>query len=463
MEEPDQARMLNPTYMSTTHSIHAPMNSTEVTKQFEPTFVQLDRQVLRFNAYYREPVVESRLEHFRIIRLIVYCYLEDHTISIIEPRKMNSGKPQGAFLGRTMVLRDDQSGVCILPDDLRVGGNAVVLGKNIRLTDCDDYSREFYQINNMLQGPPEEIPTDPFVESTRDPGPLIKDAAMKDFLEKSLGGGRPRNEKQFLDNDRRVLRFFCTSGENFILLYYLADDTVEILERHFSNDGKRDFPVFLRRSKLPKKFAMGQPGQTPQGDHLQEHEIEPDMTIQIFGRLFQIDSADEFTANYYKEHYSRIFPLGPVPIPSPQETDNVRIPAHDGIGSEEDSLGYVYRLIPKPPNKDYFKFIDNSSMILRWIVRFNNPTPEDVDRRFILSYFLNDDTLQIQERPQRNSGIMEGKFLIRNRYKSELNDQYFRPHDFLIDKDVTINRYRLHIESCDEYTRKYMQGTYNIF
>jgi len=35
-----------------------------------------------------------------------------------------------------------------------------------------------------------------------------RDNEMKEFLEKSLGGGKVASQKQFLDNDRRVLRFF---------------------------------------------------------------------------------------------------------------------------------------------------------------------------------------------------------------------------------------------------------------
>lgn len=116
--EPDQSRMFNANFMSTTHSVHAPMGTQEITEQFEPTFVKLDRQVLRFHGYFRESVVESRMEHYRITKLIIYYYLEDHTISIIEPRQMNSGKPQGSFLKRRMVLKEDNSGICILPTDL---------------------------------------------------------------------------------------------------------------------------------------------------------------------------------------------------------------------------------------------------------------------------------------------------------------------------------------------------------
>lgn len=142
------------------------------------------------------------------------------------------------------------------------------------------------------------------------------------------------------------------------------------------------------------------------------------MSINIYGRQFELNSADTFTVFYYDKNYNRAFPLGPIANPGQLDANNIVIPPHDGIGSEEDSLGYVYRLIPNPPKKDYFKFIDNSSKILRWVLKFNTTAPEDTERRFVLAYFLNDDTLQIHEIPQRNSGVVEGKFLIRNRYKN---------------------------------------------
>jgi EF-hand domain-containing protein 1 len=56
--------------------------------------------VLRFYGYFKESVVESRLENYRIRGLIIYYFLEDRSIMITEPKQVNSGTPQGAFLKR---------------------------------------------------------------------------------------------------------------------------------------------------------------------------------------------------------------------------------------------------------------------------------------------------------------------------------------------------------------------------
>jgi len=67
-------------------------------------------------------------------------------------------------------------------------------------------------------------------------------------------------------------------------------------------------------------------------------------------------------------------------------------------------LSNCTRLIPKQPKKDYFKYIDNDKIILRFLARLNTKVLEDVDRRFLISFFLADDSIQVYEMPNRNSG-----------------------------------------------------------
>jgi hypothetical protein len=84
--------------------------------------------------------------------------------------------------------------------------------------------------------------------NTQIPVPPQKDKELLEYLEKKLGGGRIPSQKQFLDHDRKVLRFFVKSeGLQFVWHYFLADDTVEIREVHHPNDGRDSFSVYLRR------------------------------------------------------------------------------------------------------------------------------------------------------------------------------------------------------------------------
>ena len=78
---------------------------------------------------------------------MVYYYLEDHTIMLNEPKKMNSGTPQGVFLKRQMVLKQDGSGLPLLPQDFNVGVDVGIAGRSIRIFDCDQYTRDYFQVS----------------------------------------------------------------------------------------------------------------------------------------------------------------------------------------------------------------------------------------------------------------------------------------------------------------------------
>jgi hypothetical protein len=50
--------------------------------------------VLRIFGYFKESVVESAVENWRVRRVVIYYYLEDDSIHVAEPRQDNSGLPQ---------------------------------------------------------------------------------------------------------------------------------------------------------------------------------------------------------------------------------------------------------------------------------------------------------------------------------------------------------------------------------
>lgn len=420
--------------------------------------MKLDKQVLRFHAYFKESVVESRLENYRIRKVTIFYFLEDKSIMITEPKITNAGQPQGAFLKRQMVVKQDGSQEPFLPRDFGIGTDISIFGRIMRIYDCDDYSRQFFASQGTVLAAAQQCPVDNFATSLIKVPPK-RDPEMKQFLEKALGGGKVASQKQFLDNDRRVLRFFTRCQDlPYVVHYYLADDTIEIREVHHSNDGRDAFALLLRRQKLPDRFDVNQPGQTFIGDnYLTCDEITPDSNINAFGRIFEIEGVDDSTRKFYAEKYGYDFPLGQITLPSPPEPVATLIPPYNGIGNEEDTLGYIYKLVPDKPKGNFFKSVDNDKKILRFTARFNTKVPEDVDRRFIISFYLADDGISIYEPAQKNSGIIEGKFLHRNKYKNvDNNNEPITPSDMAIGGDVKINGHSFHILSCDDYTTKYL-------
>ena len=105
------------------------------------------------------------------------------------------------------------------------------------------------------------------------------------------------------------------------------------------------------------------------------------------------------------------------PRPSPEIPEDML-----RIGTDQDSRQNCLSLHPKPPTANWSKFINSSGHVMRffsWLL----DRPEqgmglrhetDRERRFIVSYFLADDTVSIFEPPVRNSGILGGKFLERS-------------------------------------------------
>lgn len=146
------------------------------------------------------------------------------------------------------------------------------------------------------------------------------------------------------------------------------------------------------------------------------------------------------------------------------------IPPYNGWGDETDSIGNCLRLIPKKPKKDYYKYIDNDSIILRFLARLNSKNPEDADRKFLISFFLSDDSIQIYEMPKKNSGknnlifylyigIWEGKLLERGKYNNEENNNSkFTISDFEVNKSVKINSFSFYILDADDFTKKWIAG-----
>ena len=132
----------------------------------------IEIQVLNFKAYFQEPVVEDATENFRIRKCILYYYLDDDTIHIIETRVENSGIPQGVFLKRHKLPKPGQFGTTTQSggqtydwSDLKLGANLDVYGRVFRIIDSDDFTKAFFANEGLEIGTPESFPDDPFIHT----------------------------------------------------------------------------------------------------------------------------------------------------------------------------------------------------------------------------------------------------------------------------------------------------------
>lgn len=148
----------------------------------------------------------------------------------------------------------------------------------------------------------------------------------------------------------------------------------------------------------------------------------------------------------------------------PQQGQMRRLPPYNGWGSYEDSEGNCITVEPKPPQADFKKLFKYDGCILRFGAKLISVIRENCERSFVLSYYLADDTLQIYEVAQRNSGFVGGEFLKRARVPlpgqekfSSTRPEYFRANDFYIGSTVNLKDHIFHIVSADEFTLLYME------
>lgn len=84
-------------------------------------------------------------------------------------------------------------------------------------------------------------------------------------------------------------------------------------------------------------------------------------------------------------------------------------PPYNGFGGEEDSLNSSQGLLPRPPKRDFVKFMGKDRLgldgnVLRFLAKLDSTKPGDEERRFVISYFMADDTAVVFEPTVRNSG-----------------------------------------------------------
>ena len=124
------------------------------------------------------------------------------------------------------------------------------------------------------------------------------------------------------------------------------------------------------------------------------------------------------------------------------------------------------------------------------MAKIDSKDPVQASRRFVICYYLSDDTINIHEPPTRNSGLLfekekrkkkkksfffssgigGGKFLERQRVKKSNQprhpieiSEYLGARDFYVGGRVVINGFEFIMYDADEYAFKLMEKESNLF
>jgi len=475
-----------------------------------PPYLEHDRRVLLFHAFYEEDVFQSEIEEKRIMKCGIYFYVEDGTIEIIQKRQENSGILHGVFLRRKRVEKPNNKGHISSSDgeyyeinDLKIGNEVEIYSRVFHIVDCNESTKAFVMESHdwhQVDVTPLPFPRDSFAEvyktkMMRESGVPGVDRKrkmhdLKAVMEAMLGKQLSTADRgMFLECGQDALCFHAIWDDReklygdiqyYRLFYYLADDTIEILPIQKKNDGRYPSPKLLKRMKLPKK------GKAP--DEGAEYYLWKDLyigkVIDVFGRSMQLATCDLFTTEHYKSHGIELNDNLSLE-PKEEKIECVRqIPPYNGFGSEEDSLRSCTCGINRlPPKRDIAKMREKQGVTLQFNARLvadevcSRQAPclfcmvqyllilflfVQTNRRFVIQYFMEDDTIGIHEPPIRNSGVMGGKFLRRQAVKKNDGKMYLA-NDMYTGNVVLITCHHFELLDADEYSYRLMENDSKTF
>ena len=402
-----------------------------------PKWVKHDREVLRFYLFFKESVPESAFETERVRKCELFYFLADDTCKLTEPKVANSGIAGGDMLKRAVFMKADGK-TPYAPIDFMIGQHIILSGKNFRVVDADIATRKYFKKSfNINMAPKEFIPDDVFAKDQ-----ILRNSVnpveSRRITNEALLGGRPglwgynvvKHVADIPHNQIKELRFKAIwddssrmyGGRNeYSLIYSLVDDEIEIRNKKASAGGD-PFPLLVKKGRLPRDFEKANEiSDNPIGRNEAKYYIDTDLVlgnfIHCFGRDLLLVSCSRQTEDYYKRKHN----MSQVPVyVKPNEAPLIKhkVPPYNGWGSEEDSLASCMSLVPTAVQRDMLRFMENQGKTLRFQGQFKNPsTPADAERRFVFTYYLEDEMTAIFEPPIRNSGVIGGKFLSRGRYK----------------------------------------------
>lgn len=292
-------------------------------------YLEYQGMVLHFDCVLNEP--ESSNGELMTYKL--FYYLEDDTIAIKELKENRQGRyhfpmmmsrnklpknwkqlPSGfpsIFMEKTANEVTEFYG----PADLKIGETIFVYGRKFLLLDCDKFTRDYYE---RVLKPPMPQPGRLKVQTPEKRKP-------KKCLPNYLGLGTPEDSMSscyslipksprkdiinYLINQNKYLRYGCVmdtahpedQGRNFIIMYSLADHTIQIVEVASQNSG-------IQAGRFLCPMRLIKPESNPDDPvYYTAKDLFIGATLHVFSHRFKITSADLYVYRYmqnYPEKFS---------------------------------------------------------------------------------------------------------------------------------------------------------------
>jgi hypothetical protein len=276
----------------------------------------------------------------------------------------------------------------------------------------------------------------------------------------------PALEERLEDDGQDLATLYKNHGfvasanvKRYAFSYYLATGNADLLvqrrsgERELSLDEPK---ILLKKTQIPRNWREVQSFKhTP--IYYDPVDFRCGQVIDIYGRHFLLVSCDSATHNAFQD-------LGIIQeevslVPEPDE----RLPQPLPEVGEGLNIGHSYEESGLRQAKDMGKMSRNTNRYLRGKAVLLTNNTIDASRSFLITFFLEDDSLQVYEDTSRNAGIWGGAFLKRGKYLNELppdsdTARPLIPTDIYLGGVIVVNGYQFRITEMDNMSLKFCEN-----
>lgn len=252
-------------------------------------------------------------------------------------------------------------------------------------------------------------------------------------------------------------------------MYYLEDGTMQVNEPKIENSGIPQ-GLFIKRHVIPHVDGTGS---------ILPTDLKLGGFIEIYGKIFHVCKCDPFTKWFFSEAGMDLGEECEAPVDAYTTAEDVKLRSMKGeFGIPRNVMEGKYynelQLGGARGNQGLEQFLKNDGKVLRFYSYWDDHTRYGMRQYQVIQYFLADDSVQISDQYQRNSGRDPFPTLFKRR-KMEKNYKvnavpgmlqkdpvYVKSDDLICGQFLEVLGRAYFLYDCDEFTKNFYKDYMDV-